>query len=223
MKLILNSCQYRVVHAAHPSRGICARGYGKVKANPLTFQIHLQKHLHWGYRGEGPFMSASSSLERARFVGAIYKERKHTGIEILTIDTTGPEWEHTKLYHVRALLKRFKLPILNCKKYFDEEYIIQDKIPETRLTRMPLNDAALRCSWRRYEKGAKKQEKNNQNRKRKGGPEPKSLPYTATATKPQPVSGEGLVELPAIEEDQDEPPKKKRCPTTRFSRVSRLK
>lgn len=179
-------------------------------------------------------MSATSDLDRARFVGAIYQEIGFTGIQVLVIHTTRPEWKNTKLFHVQTLLKRYDLRILNRKTYFENEYLIQDKIPESGIVRVPFDSMFSQCGYqrqRRYRLAAEAWFKNNRGLKRKRERKAKPPPSPANAIVLQPVSGEGEVERPTTEktdssdEDEDEPvkpPEKKRRAITGYSRVHKF-
>ncbi|KAK4234645.1 hypothetical protein C8A03DRAFT_18498 [Achaetomium macrosporum] len=55
---------YRVVHDDMPFRGLKARGYGTVVADPLFFQIFIQKYLEWDCQSKSPFLSLGTTIDK---------------------------------------------------------------------------------------------------------------------------------------------------------------
>lgn len=144
--------QYRVVHSEHPWGGVRARGYDKIATNPLTFQMHFQRHLKWSCRDLSPFMSTTDSLAKARRICAVYAHRGFTGIELLVIRTSdAASWRDTRVFHVRTLIERFDLPVLRRRQYFDNEWLVETEIPPGRYTRVPLYHVRSQCSGRSWE------------------------------------------------------------------------
>lgn len=134
-----NACPkilWRVVHNGHPSQGTVARGFGKTKTTALTFQLQLQRHLSWKCRDPSPFMSSTNDYAKVVRMCACYEARGMTGIEILEINTTGEEWNaESRIWEVQELLRRFRLLILQRKMYLMNEFLIENRIPSTRVTR----------------------------------------------------------------------------------------
>ncbi|KAJ4412954.1 hypothetical protein N0V82_008637 [Gnomoniopsis sp. IMI 355080] len=170
---------YRVVHDEHPSGGTRARGYERVHVNPITFQVHFQRHLKWSCRDLSPLMSATSSLGKARRIAAMYKHMGFTGIEMLYINTNGADWEGTFVFDVQRLLECFKLPILSRNSFLEEEYLIQDEIPPSRVVRASLYNIRSQCSaysWQTAWDDAEKLVRRNAYQKRKYEVEDAELP-----------------------------------------------
>ncbi|KAK7731557.1 hypothetical protein SLS53_008721 [Cytospora paraplurivora] len=131
---------WRVVHKEHRSGGTIARGFGKVKTAPLTFQVHFQKHLNWNCRDPSPFMSSTNDFDKAIRICACYEVRGMSGIEILKVDTTGEGWSvETPIWNVRELLYLFNLRILQRRGYLKNEFLIENYIPLSQVTQ--------RISW----------------------------------------------------------------------------
>ena len=120
---------YRVVHSESPFEGIKARSHELYKTNPITFQNRLQKHLIWTCRQPSPFMSASESRASAAIVGAFYEARERTGIQVLTIDTTSPQWSsEQRIWNLAYLEQKFGISQRTLGNVF-KEYLIEDSIP----------------------------------------------------------------------------------------------
>ncbi|KAJ4386516.1 hypothetical protein N0V93_009413 [Gnomoniopsis smithogilvyi] len=161
---------YRVIHDQHPWGGTRSRGYGRVEVNPITFQVHFQRHLKWSCRDLSPFMSTTPNIQKARRIAAMYDQMGFTGIELLIINTSGPAWEGTFVFDVQSLIKCFDLSILAKNSYLKEDYVIQDEIPPSRVIRAPLANVKSQCSkhhWKTASHDAKKliQQKGSKKRK----------------------------------------------------------
>ncbi|ROV87241.1 hypothetical protein VMCG_10759 [Cytospora schulzeri] len=132
---------WRVIHGGHSFPGTLARGSSsdnKIKTSPLNFQLQFQRHLNWNCRDPSPFMSSTNDHAKAIRICGCYEARGMTGITILEIDTTaGEEWDATgsHIWEVQELLRCFRLPILQRKKYLMNEYLIEKCIPSSRVTR----------------------------------------------------------------------------------------
>ncbi|ROV87055.1 hypothetical protein VSDG_10188 [Cytospora chrysosperma] len=80
-------------------------------------------------------MSSTNDYAKVIRMCACYEARDMTGIEILEIDTTGEEWDaDSRIWDVQQLLCRMSLPILQRKPYLKNEYLIENRIPPTRVT-----------------------------------------------------------------------------------------
>lgn len=95
-------------------------------------------------------MSATPSLNKARRIAAMYDQLNFTGIEVLIINTTGSAWEDTFVFKVQTLIKCFKLPILARNSCLENEYLIRDKIPPSRVVRASLYNIRSQCAVNRW-------------------------------------------------------------------------
>lgn len=119
-------------------------------------------------------MSATSSLDKARRVAAMYDQMGFTGVELLVINTTGQAWQDTFVFKVRSLIRRFQLPILAKNSHFKNEYLIQDEIPRNRVVRTSLYNVKSQCSedqWWTAWSEAENLIRMNRGRKRKSADE----------------------------------------------------
>ncbi|CAJ2504742.1 Uu.00g121360.m01.CDS01 [Anthostomella pinea] len=141
---------YRVIHSGnghdnsgYVHDGIRPRGSGANPAQPFTFQVQVQRHLYQRCYDLSPFMSATVDLEDAADLCALYDAHGYGGIQILEIETTGPDWDHNvqRLWNVRDLLTDFDTRKLLTGHSFANEYLIEHSIPPSSVTRHPWDDA----------------------------------------------------------------------------------
>lgn len=119
---------YRVVHDETPFGGTKARGHGLVNSlDPIRFQNYFQKHRNWNCRFPSPFMSVTDSYTLVAVIAAFHKVRGKTSIRVLTIDTTGPHWDHEKrrIWNANHLGEQFGTGA----SIYGNEYLIEDSIP----------------------------------------------------------------------------------------------
>lgn len=123
---------YRVVHGSHPYGGIKVRGYGVRTTNPIYMQRDVQGHLQCRDRFGSQFMSITSDYMTAIRKCAFYYVRGYEDIKILAIKTSGPGWDYKlqKMWHVKELVRKFKLP---WKAYFKNEWLVEHSIPESQI------------------------------------------------------------------------------------------
>lgn len=169
--------------------------------NPLTFQMHFQRHLKWSCRDLSPFMSATDCLAKARRICAVYAERGFSGIDLLVIRTSDGAhhgaWSSTRVFHVRTLIKHFDLPNLRSRRYFDNEWLIEGEIPLSRCTRVPLHSVRAQCSEQSWEGHC----------------------VEARAMDERNLSSAKKRRRLAAEEDDEVSPRKYRCRTRKFAKV----
>lgn len=91
-------------------------------------------------------MSTTDDIDKAMRICAMYWRTHRTGIEILTIDTTGADWDEVRMFDVQELLKCLDLPILGKNKYFENEFLIENEIPASAVVRKSLSDFKSQCS-----------------------------------------------------------------------------
>lgn len=108
--------------------------------------MHFQRHLNWACRDLSPFMSTTNRLAKVRRLCAKYEIMGFTGIEVLVIKTDGPAWKDTKIFHVKTLIERFDLPKLRKKRYFEQEWLIQDEVPNGQVSRVSFDQMMAQCS-----------------------------------------------------------------------------
>ncbi|KAK7750729.1 hypothetical protein SLS62_007280 [Diatrype stigma] len=79
-------------------------------------------------------MSVTNSRKLVAVVAGFHKARGRTGIQVLTIDTTGPHWDHDKqrIWNLGYLTSLFNL--LSSAALFNNEYLIEDSIPDECIT-----------------------------------------------------------------------------------------
>ena len=120
---------YRVVHSDIPFDGIKARGSGILDTNPITFQNLLQKHMIWTCRWPSPFMSATDSPHLVALISAFHQIRGRSGIKVLMIDTTSPQWlPQQRIWNMGYLAGKFD-PRYLAYGHAKREYLIEDSIP----------------------------------------------------------------------------------------------
>ncbi|KAK2045216.1 hypothetical protein LZ31DRAFT_594191 [Colletotrichum somersetense] len=120
---------YRVTHGGQPHKGRKSRlGRG---SDPLFFQRHLKKHLIWKCREPSPFLSSTDSLDKALRIAAWYEVRNYPDVRITRFRTSGPGWDHEvqRLWGARDLIRQFGMH-KDDRRYFDNEYLVEDSIPE---------------------------------------------------------------------------------------------
>ncbi|KAK3306346.1 uncharacterized protein B0T15DRAFT_573361 [Chaetomium strumarium] len=156
---------YRVVHNAMPFRGHKARGYGRVVADPLIFQLYLQKHLFWASRWQSPFLSVATTMEKVLEFTGIFWYQGHYGIKIYTIDTHLDARNHTRqpMFDVSELIWELGLPRRG--NLFEEECVVMHSIPEACVVKTMEWDEI----WRTHKKTLMEIGK-SQKMKPKGGP-----------------------------------------------------
>jgi hypothetical protein len=122
---------YRVVHDGMPFDGLKARGYGTALADPLMFQIFVQKHLEWHVRiWKGPFLSVGTTIGKVLLIAAVFWVDECQGIKIHKIDTRSDAWNHKRqpMFRLENLVEAFKLP--NKGERYEEECLVMNCIPE---------------------------------------------------------------------------------------------
>lgn len=118
---------YRVIYDGTPFDGTKPRSHGVFSTNPVFFQNHLQKHMNWRCRHLSPFMSATDDTRLIAVIAEFHKVRGRTGIQVLTIDTTGPHWDQQRIWSMAHLTEKFGLR--SHAYVFHNEYLIEDSIP----------------------------------------------------------------------------------------------
>ncbi|KAK4205010.1 hypothetical protein QBC40DRAFT_325613 [Triangularia verruculosa] len=159
VKALLSTCGgedrpstlYRVIHQGRPDDrlsleptfrkdppnpfgGLKARGHKVIKLDPTNRQILIQKHLLWNCRQLSPFLSVTSSLDKAVAIQASYLELRFKAPEIMEIDSTHPSWDHAKqkLFDMKSVTKELGLIWRN---FYSSEYLVEHSIPEEAVTR----------------------------------------------------------------------------------------
>ncbi|KAK8048806.1 hypothetical protein PG994_010536 [Apiospora phragmitis] len=113
-------------YKAIPYKGVCARSYPEGPERSV-FQIQFEKHMYWSWRGDSPFMSATTSLGKAMHVGEGYHKRGYKDIKILVIDTVGDGWtSEQRVWHVTTLLQDLNTTVEYAR---EDEYLITHSIP----------------------------------------------------------------------------------------------
>lgn len=132
---------YRVVHAEHPGHGLQSRGYGTVKTDSLSFMIHFSNHLDWKRRDASPFLSTTSEIAKAATLAAVYERKGFQNIEVLLIKVGRSEWPtHSTIWDVRQTADELGLSDVHKKPYYDHEYLIEDHIPISCVSRIKWED-----------------------------------------------------------------------------------
>ena len=126
---------YRAVHDGQPGWGLESRAYGTGKPHHLFFQRDLQSHLNTRSRVlKTDFISVTSSYHKAVSQCADYYAKGFTGIKLLTIRVSGPEWDYQvqRMWFAPVLVKAFQLDM---KDYYATEFLIENSIPRTAVQR----------------------------------------------------------------------------------------
>ncbi|KAL2017335.1 hypothetical protein VTK56DRAFT_2308 [Thermocarpiscus australiensis] len=124
---------YRVVHEGSPFNGLKARGYGRVEADPLWFEILLRKHMHWSCRWPSPFLSVADDIQAALVFYAAHRLRCRKGIKILKSRTDGEHWDHEeqRMFHLSTLRRRLGQSWRPLPDYpASAEYVVTNSIPK---------------------------------------------------------------------------------------------
>lgn len=128
---------YRVVHDEHPGNGLWSRGYGTIKTDQISFMMHFYYHLNWKCRNASPFMSTTTDPAKAANVADYYEMRGFSNIEVLVIKTDESEWRsQSRIWDVTKTAASLRLSGVLQKPYYDYEYLIEDCIPASCVTRI---------------------------------------------------------------------------------------
>ena len=94
-----------------PFGGLKARGYGKVKTDPMHFQDEVQFHLVWSSRRKTPFISVAITMGLALLFCENYAYHRCQNIKLHIIKTFGEEWDHAKqrMFRVNHLVEKLGL------------------------------------------------------------------------------------------------------------------
>lgn len=129
---------YRAVHGEHPGNGLWSRGYGTIKTDQISFMMHFYYHLNWKCRNASPFMSTTTNPAKAANVADFYEGDGFSNIEILVIKTDESEWQsQSRIWNVTKTATSLYLSGVLQKPYYHYEYLIEDCIPVSCVTRIP--------------------------------------------------------------------------------------
>lgn len=127
---------YRAVHDGHPGNGLRSRGFGTIKTDAMSFMLHFHHHLNWKRRDASPFMSTTTNLAQAANVAKTYEREGFHNIEILEIKVDESEWRtQSTMWNVMEIAARLRLIDVQRKAYCKNEYLIEDFIPASCVTR----------------------------------------------------------------------------------------
>ncbi|KAG6361454.1 hypothetical protein INS49_009681 [Diaporthe citri] len=128
---------YRAVHEEHPGNGLRSRGFTNIKTDQLSFMLHFHHHLNWKRRDASPFMSTTTDCAQAANVAAWYEREGFQSIEVLVIKADESEWRsQSTIWHVMQTAAKLGLTDVLKKAYCKSEYLIQDYIPASCVTRV---------------------------------------------------------------------------------------
>lgn len=130
---------YRVVHEGHPGNGLQSRGFGTIKTDAISFMLHFQHHLDWKRRDASPFMSTTTNAAKAADLADRYEWKGFSNIKILVIKADEDECR-AAVWHVRQTAASLGLVDVLLKPYYDDEYLIEDYIPASCVTRVRWED-----------------------------------------------------------------------------------
>lgn len=132
---------YRVVHEDHPGNGLRSRGFGTIKTDGISFMLHFEHHLDWKRRDASPFMSTTTSAAKAANLADRYEWKGCNNIEVLVIKVDENEWQaQSRIWHVRQTAASLGLVDVLLKPYYEDEYLIEDYIPASCVTRVRWED-----------------------------------------------------------------------------------
>lgn len=132
---------YRVVHEDHPGNGLHSRGFGTIKTDAISFMLHFEHHLDWKRRDASPFMSTTASAAKAANLADRYEWKGFSNIEVLVIKVDENEWRvQSRVWHVRQTAASLGLVDVLLKPYYEDEYLIEDYIPASCVTRVRWED-----------------------------------------------------------------------------------
>ncbi|POS71460.1 hypothetical protein DHEL01_v210144 [Diaporthe helianthi] len=133
---------YRVVHDGHPGDGLQSRGYPyDIKTDPLTFTLHFHHHLIWQHRDPSPFMSTTTEPSKAASVAFRYRKEHFKNIEILIIQVDERGWPSgSRMWDVKETAAALGLHGQLKRPFFNDEYLIENEIPQEFVTRLSLDD-----------------------------------------------------------------------------------
>lgn len=127
---------YRAVHDKQPGNGLRARGFGTTRTDQLSFMLQFHHHLIWNCRDASPFMSTTTSCAKAATVAAWYERNGFSNVEVLVIKVDESKWPtRSKIWHVGRIAARLDLPKRLNSADYDREYLIENFIPESCVTR----------------------------------------------------------------------------------------
>lgn len=128
---------YRAVHDGHPGKGLCSRGFGTVKTDQLSFMMHFYCHLNWKCRNASPFMSTTRDPARAANVADWYEVNGYSNVEVLVIKVDEGDWRpQSRIWDVKKTATSLGLSGVLNKPYYDYEYLVEDCILESCVTRV---------------------------------------------------------------------------------------
>lgn len=132
---------YRVVHDKHPGNGLRSRGFGTVKTDLVSFMMHFHHHLNWKRRDASPFMSTTTDSAKAANIADLYEREGFGNIEVLVIKVDQSEWRsQSTMWNVRETAAKLGLNGVLKKAYHQREYLIEDYIPASCVTRVQWKD-----------------------------------------------------------------------------------
>lgn len=128
---------YRVVHDEHPGNGLWSRGFGTVKTDQISFMMHFYYHLNWKCRNASPFMSTTTNPAKVANLADWYEINDFSNIEVLVIKVDESEcWSQSRIWDVTRTATSLRLSDVLRKPYYDYEYLIEDCIPPSCVTRI---------------------------------------------------------------------------------------
>lgn len=128
---------YRAVHDEHRGNGLWARGFGTTKTDQLGFMLQFRHHLIWRCRDASPFMSTTTSFAKAARIAAWYDRKGFSKVKILVIKVDESVWpKQSRIWHVGRVAAKLHLPRRFHSADYDREYLIEDFIPESCVTRV---------------------------------------------------------------------------------------
>ncbi|KAI7781976.1 hypothetical protein LA080_014041 [Diaporthe eres] len=105
------------------------------------FMLHFHHHLNWKRREASPFMSTTTDCAQAANVAAWYEREGFHNIEVLVIKVDETEWpSQSTMWHVMQTAFKLRLTDVLKKAYCKSEYLIQDYIPASCVTRYRWED-----------------------------------------------------------------------------------
>lgn len=135
------SVLYRVVHDKHPGNGLWSRGFGTIKTDQISFMMHFYYHLNWKCRNASPFMSTTTNPAKAANLANWYEINGFSNIEVLVIKTDESEWRsQSRIWDVTKTATSLCLSGVLWKPYYDEEYLVEDCIGASCVTRIRWED-----------------------------------------------------------------------------------
>lgn len=152
---------YRAVHDEHPGKGLWSRGFGTIKTDQISFMMLFYYHLNWKCRNASPFMSTTTDPAQAANIANWYEINGFSNVEVLVIKMDEGEWlPQSRIWDVKKTAASLCLyDVVMNKSYYDYEYLVEDCIPESCVTRIRWEEMKAEIDAETSEMGRSKKRK----------------------------------------------------------------